>query len=55
LTDNNAETSRVNHNTVSYLTFPRSKKQTSLYKLLLGQIWTADYPLLIFRELIYCH
>jgi len=42
-----AEASRVNHNTIWCLTFPRSRQQTSCYELMLCQFWAeqwAPYP-----------
>ena len=39
LIGNNADATKVNHNTLWYLTFPHSRQQTSCYKLLLGKFW----------------
>ena len=39
---NNAKVSRVNRNTLCCLTFPRSRQQTSHYKLLFSQFWAEE-------------
>jgi len=43
----NAKTSIVNCYTLRCLTFPRSRQQTSRYKLLLGQLWVLELALSI--------